>query len=37
MESLFMPRFSSSGKALVGQVEVVTFDMVAIQSLGDGG
>lgn len=30
-----MPRLSSSGRALVGQVEVVSFDMVAIESLGD--
>lgn len=37
MESLSMPRFSSSGKALVGQVEAVAFDMVAMGSLGDVG
>lgn len=37
MESLSMPRFSSSGKALVGQVEVVTFDMVAMGPLDDVG
>lgn len=37
MESLSMPRFSSSGKALVGQVEVVTLDMVAMGPLGDVG
>lgn len=37
MESLSMPRLSSSGKALVGQVEGVSFDMVAMGSLGDVG
>lgn len=35
MESLSMPRLSSSGIALVGQVEVVLFDMVAMGSLCD--